>query len=140
MNKVVLGLVLGGVLGIIDGSTSLFSGQELFSQPNWVSVLLGIILGSTVKGLIAGVITGFIARKLQNLPLGIVVGLLVSTAVTFPIAWMQRDNEVTHKNYFWEIMIPGAICGAIVGFATQRFGAQPADGANPANPAEARRA
>lgn len=131
MNKVVLGLVLGGVLGIIDGLTSLFSGQELFSQANWVSVLLGIVFGSMMKGLLAGLITGFVARKLQNLPLGILVGLLVSAAVTFPIAWMQRDNEVTHKNYFWHIMIPGAICGAMVGFVTQRYGAAPKPAAAP---------
>lgn len=131
MNKVVLGLVLGGILGIVDGSTSLFSGQELYSQPNWVSVLLGIILGSTVKGLVAGVVTGLVARKLQNLPLGICAGLLISALVTFPIAWKERDDPTTHKNYFWEIMIPGAICGAIVGFATQRYGVAPKTAAAP---------
>jgi len=32
--------------------------------------------------------------------------------VTFPIAWMQRDNDVTHKNYFWAIMIPQGAAGA----------------------------
>jgi hypothetical protein len=53
--------------------------------------------------------------------------------VTFPIAWMSRDHPVTHQNYFWVIMIPGAICGAIVGFATQRYGA----GAKPAAAAQA---
>jgi predicted membrane protein len=42
---------------------------------------------------------------------------------------MQRDHEVTHRNYFWAIMIPGAICGAIVGFATQRYGKAPAPAA-----------
>lgn len=127
MNKIVLGLVLGGVLGIIDGLTSLFSGQELFRQANWGTVLLGIVFGSMVKGLVAGVVTGLVARRLRNLPLGICAGLLISAIVTFPIAWMERDDPNTHKNYFWEIMIPGAICGAIVGFATQRYGVPPAD-------------
>jgi hypothetical protein len=129
MNKIVLGLVLGGVLGIFDGFTALLSGPELFEGPDWVSALFGIVAGSTFKGLVAGVITGWVARKLQNLPLGIVVGLFASALVTFPIAWMQRDNEVTHRNYFWAIMIPGAICGAIVGFATQRYGKAPAPAA-----------
>jgi hypothetical protein len=123
MNKVVLGLVLGGVLGIFDGCTAKLSGPELFTGPDGTQQFLMIILGSTMKGLIAGLITGFVARKLRNLPLGILVGLIASAAVTFPIAYMQIDNQVTHKNYFWAIMIPGAICGAIVGFATQRFGA-----------------
>ena len=122
MNKIWLGLLLGGVLGIFDGCTSLLSGPELFKGPDATQELLGIILGSTMKGLIAGVITGIVARKLKNLPLGILVGLVASAAVTFPIAWMQRDNAVTHKDYFWAIMIPGSICGAIVGFATQRYG------------------
>jgi len=122
MNKVVLGLVLGGVLGIFDGCTALFSGPELFQGDHWLQEFGAIVLGSTVKGLVAGVITGYFARKFQSLPLGILVGLLASAAVTFPIAWMARDHEVTHRNYFWAIMIPGAICGAIVGFATQRFG------------------
>jgi hypothetical protein len=129
MNKIVLGLVLGGVLGIFDGCTALLSGPELFQGPDCVSSLLGIVVGSTFKGLVAGVITGWFARKLQNLPLGIGVGLFASALVTFPIAWMQRDNEVTHRNYFWAIMIPGAICGAIVGFATQRYGKAPAPAA-----------
>ena len=123
MNKIVLGLVLGSVLGIFDGCTALLSGPELFKGPDATQALLGIVFGSMFKGLVAGLITGFVARKLRNLPLGIVVGLVASAAVTFPIAWMQRNNEVTHQNYFWAIMIPGAICGAIVGFATQRFGA-----------------
>jgi membrane protease YdiL (CAAX protease family) len=122
MNKVVLGLVVGGILGVLDGLTALFSGPALFRGSDWVGVLVGIVCGSTFKGLVAGVVTGFVARKLQNLPLGILVGLLAGAAVTFPIAWMQRDNPQTHENYFWAVMIPGTICGAIVGFATQRYG------------------
>src|SRR5262249_57003010 len=106
MNKIVLGLTVGAVLGALDGCTALFSGPELFQGPDWGKELFGIIAGSTFKGLVAGVITGVIARKMRNLPLGIVVGLLAAALVTFPIAWMQRDNAVTHKNYFWAIMIP----------------------------------
>ncbi len=129
MNKIVLGLTLGGVLGILDGCTALLSGPELFNGPDWRGELFSIVAGSMFKGLVAGVLTGAIARKMRNLPLGIVVGLLASALVTFPIAWMQRDNAVTHRNYFWAIMIPGAICGAIVGFATQRYGKAPAPAA-----------
>lgn len=123
MNKALLGLILGGVLGCFDGFTALFSGPELFQGSDGHQMLLMIVLGSTTKGLVAGLITGFIARKLHNLPLGILCGLLTAALITLPIA--LGENPTTHKVYFWEIMIPGAICGAIVGFATQRYGALP---------------
>jgi hypothetical protein len=29
------------------------------------------------------------------------------------------------QHYYWEIMIPGAVLGAIAGFATQRYGRTP---------------
>jgi len=81
------------------------------------------------KGLLAGVITGAIARRMRNLPLGIVRRLLASAVVTFPIAWMQRDNDVTHKNYFWAIMIPGGDLRGDSSLATQRYGKSPAPAA-----------
>ncbi|HUR29571.1 MAG TPA: hypothetical protein VM509_15385 [Planctomycetota bacterium] len=116
MNKPMLGLCLGTVLGAIDGASAYF--YPFVREQN---LILGIVLGSTCKGLVAGLVTGFIARKLHNVPLGIVAGLLVFAAVTYPIAIMK--NEVNGQVYFYEIMIPGAICGAIVGYATQRHGA-----------------
>lgn len=114
--KTKLGLILGTVLGAIDGLSAWFYPEvrsELFTT---------IVPGSTAKGLVAGLITGLIARKLKSLPLGILVGLLVAAAVTAPIA-MSKD-AATGKRYFWEIMIPGALCGAIVGYATQRYGGE----------------
>ena len=116
MNKPMLGLCLGAVLGAIDGASAYF-----YPDVREHGMLTGIVIGSMGKGLVAGLVTGFIARKLQNLPLGIVAGFLVFLAVTYPIAIMK--NEITGKVYFWEIIIPGAICGAIVGYATQRYGA-----------------
>ena len=56
MNKIVLGLLVGGFLGIIDGLTSWFT-PEVRAQ------LLGIVIGSTVKGLIAGVLIGYFLRR-----------------------------------------------------------------------------
>ncbi len=116
MNKPMLGLCLGAVLGAIDGASAYF-----YPDVREHGMITGIVIGSMGKGLVAGLVTGFIARKLQNIPLGIVAGLLVFVAVTYPIAIMK--NDITGKVYFWEIIIPGAICGAIVGFATQRYGA-----------------
>jgi len=109
MNKIVLGLALGGVLGILDGLTAWFT-------PEARSGIVGIVVGSTFKGIIAGVLIGVFARKVRSLPLGIVFGLAVGLLLAFPIAFMQ------HKYYF-QIMLPGGMVGLIVGYATQRYGA-----------------
>lgn len=118
MRSVLIGLALGAILGAIDGASSWFY-PEVRDVPGKV---LFISFASSGKGLVAGLVTGLIARKLRNLPLGMVCGLLVFAAITLPVA-MGEDPD-SHKVYFWEIMIPGAICGMIVGYATQRFGAR----------------
>ncbi len=114
MNKPVLGMILGTVLGALDGASA-------YAYPEVRDQIASIVIGSMAKGLVAGLITGFVARKLHSLPWGILAGFAVFALVTLPIAVME--NDVTHKVYFFEIIIPGAICGAIVGFATQRYGA-----------------
>jgi LytS/YehU family sensor histidine kinase len=110
-NKPVVGIVLGAILGFFDGSTAMLYPD---SQP----LIVSILIGSTFKGLITGLIAGFFARKFQSIPLGVLVGLVAGMAVTYPIA----AQPVNGKSYFLEIMIPGTILGAVVGFATQRFG------------------
>lgn len=115
MSKPVLGLLLGGVLGIFDGLSALF-------YPEVASQIMGIVIGSTVKGLIAGVCIGFFARKVKSLPLGILFGLLVGAALAFAVAAMPNPAG---KHYYFEIMLPGSLVGIIVGFATQQFGKSP---------------
>jgi hypothetical protein len=115
VNKIVLGLVLGGVLGIFDGLTSLLSAPETAPQ------IVGIVIGSTVKGLVAGAIIGFFARKVRSLAWGLLFGLVVGAF----FAWLVTLGGP----YFWEIVIPGAIVGLIVGYATQRYGGERAPGA-----------
>jgi hypothetical protein len=113
MNKVWLGLLIGGILGIIDGLTAWFT-------PEVRTALLGIVVGSCVKGLIAGVLIGYFAKKVNSLPLGIVFGLAVGLLLAFGVASMPQPSG---KHYYFEIMLPGGIVGMIVGYATQRFGA-----------------
>jgi hypothetical protein len=108
MNKVVYGLILGGVLGAFDGLTSLFT-PEVRSQ------LLSIVIGSTIKGIVAGVLIGFFARKVHSLPLGIFFGLGVGLLLAFFVAHMQGG-------YYFQIMLPGGLVGLIVGYATQKYG------------------
>ncbi len=117
MKKILIGVVVGAILGAIDGWSALLSAP---TDPEVRDGIWGIILGSTAKGLVAGAITGLIARKLHNLVLGIVVG----AAIAMLFAWLVAMNmkAETGKDYYMEIMLPGTIVGAIVGFATQRYG------------------
>jgi len=112
MNKPLFGLVLGGLLGILDCQTAWFT-------PEARSQIVGIIIGSTFKGLIAGVLIGWFAKKVNSLPAGIVFGLAVGLVLAFAVAAMPSP---TGKHYYFEIMLPGAIVGAIVGYATQKHG------------------
>lgn len=118
MKKPVLGLIAGGVLGIADGLTA------LISAPETAPAIMSIVLGSMGKGLVAGVLIGWFARKVNNLALGVVFGLVVGALIALPIA-LSRD-PVTGQQYFWEILIPGSMVGLIVGFLTQRYGQRPA--------------
>jgi len=112
MSKISLGLMLGGILGIFDGLTAWFT-------PAVRSQLLGIVIGSTIKGLITGIAIAFFARKVNSLPLGIIFGLAVGLLLAFIVAAIPDPNG---KHYYFEIMLPGGILGVIVGFATQKYG------------------
>jgi F0F1-type ATP synthase assembly protein I len=111
MSKPLIGVILGAVLGAIDGLTAWFT-------PAVRDQLGGIVIGSTVKGIIAGIAIGFFAKKFHSLPLGIVFGLLVGAFLAFLIALMQGG-------YYFEIVLPGTLVGLIVGFATQKYGKTP---------------
>jgi hypothetical protein len=108
MNKILVGLILGTLLGIFDGLTAWFT-------PAVRSGLVGIVFGSTLKGLIAGVIIGIFARKVGSLALGLIFGLAVGLLLAFAVAYVQHG-------YYFQIMLPGGIVGVIVGYATQRYG------------------
>src|SRR5258706_1901539 len=107
MNKPLLGLILGGILGVFDGLTSWFT-PEVRAQ------LVGIVIGSTVKGLVAGLLIGFFSRKVNNVVWRTLFGLAVCAFFAFLIAYMQGK-------YYFEIMLPGSILGLVVGLATQKF-------------------
>lgn len=108
MNKIVLGLWLGAVLGAFDGMTAWFTLQAR-------AEIVGIVVGSTIKGIIAGVLIGVFARKVHSLALGVVFGLGVGLLLAFIVAQMQHG-------YYFQIMLPGGMVGLIVGYATQKYG------------------
>jgi hypothetical protein len=112
MSKPIVGLLLGGVLGILDGLSALLSAG---SDPVVRDGIVGIVIGSTFKGLIVGVVTGYFAKKYQSVPVGILFGLGVGFVLAAIVALMQGQ-------YYLEIILPGSLLGVIVGFATQKYG------------------
>lgn len=112
MNKPLLGLVLGGILGILDGLSALF-------YPEVASQIVGIVIGSTLKGVVVGVLVGWFSHRVKSMPAGIVVGLVLGLLFAYLVAAMPDPSG---KHYYWEIMLPGSIVGLIVGYATQRYG------------------
>jgi mannose/fructose/N-acetylgalactosamine-specific phosphotransferase system component IIC len=115
LNRPVLGLIAGAGLGALDGLSALLSSPEVAGQ------IAGIVIGSMVKGLLAGVITGAIARRFRAPGAGILVGLAVAALITFPIAYLNASHA-GRPDYYWKIMLPGALVGAIVGFVVVRHG------------------
>ena len=107
MNKPVLGLLLGGVLGVFDGLSAWFT-------PEVRPEILSIVVGSTMKGMVAGVAAGIFARKVKSTPLGILFGLAVGMFLAYLVA-------ASMDKHYLEIMLPGSVLGAIVGFATQKY-------------------
>ena len=114
MNKPVLGLVVGGVLGVFDGLSALISAPEVAPD------IVGIVIGSTFKGLVVGLLVGWFAKRVNSMGAGLLVGLLAGAFFAFLIAIMPTPDG---KHYYWEIILPGSIVGLIVGYATQRYGA-----------------
>ena len=108
MNKPVFGLLLGGILGIFDGLSALRLGAG--DGPE----IVGIVIGSTIKGLMVGLLIGFFARKVKSVPLTILFGVALSASLAFWVAYMQGK-------YYLEIILPGSVLGAVVGYATQKF-------------------
>jgi hypothetical protein len=112
MDKIVIGLVFGLILGAIDGATAWF-------YPETRSVIGGIMVGSSIKGMIVGLLSGWFARKVQSTKWGIVVGGALGLFFAFLVAVMDATKGQQH---YLEIMLPGFVVGAIVGFLTQRMG------------------
>ena len=104
-NKILFATLLGGFLGIFDGLTAYFT-PEVRDQ------MVGIVIGSTIKGLLTGVIIGFFATKVHSLVLGCIFGLAVGAFFAYLILLGQPGHALN-------IMLPGSLVGLIVGYAAQ---------------------
>ena len=109
MKKVIVGLLLGAVLGALDGATSWFT-------PEVRAMLLQIIMGSMMKDTLVGIIAGILALKVRSLSAGVGFAAAVGFVLAFFVAYLQHAHYV-------EILIPGTIVGALLGYATQKSGA-----------------
>lgn len=112
MNKIVVGLLFGLVLGAFDGATAWF-------YPEARPMLTSIMIGSSVKGLVVGLLSGWFARKVRSTAWGIIVGSALGLLLAFLVAAMDATKG---KPHYLEIMLPGFVVGAIIGFLTQRIG------------------
>ncbi|HUJ21684.1 MAG TPA: hypothetical protein VLX58_09200 [Bryobacteraceae bacterium] len=111
MNKILAGLLFGLVLGAIDGGTAWF-------YPEVRSMMTSIMVGSSIKGMVVGLFSGWFARKVQSTKWGIVVGAALGLLFAFLVAAMPSETG----HHYLEIMIPGFVTGAIIGFLTQQVG------------------
>ncbi|MCB1163885.1 MAG: hypothetical protein R3C71_13805 [Candidatus Krumholzibacteriia bacterium] len=116
MPKPLLGLLLGLVLGFLDGLTALFYGPEV------KAMMTSILVGSSMKSMIVGVVIGVVARK-ASLRTVLIVGTLLGFAMAFLVAAMPGENG---EHYWLEIIVPGTLVGFILGYATHRYGRTPA--------------
>jgi len=113
MNKILVGLLFGVMLGAMDGATAWF-------YPEARSMLAGIMVGSSIKGMLVGLLSGWFARKVRSTGWGIVVGSALGLLFAFLVAHMDAAKG---KPHYLEIMLPGFVVGAIIGFLTQKMGA-----------------
>jgi hypothetical protein len=116
MNKPLVGVIAGAVLGLIDGATAWFT-------PAVRSQMGTILMGSSVKGMVVGVICGLIARKVRSTAVGLAAGAGSGLLFAYLVAMMPQPDG-TH--YYLSIMVPGFVLGALIGFLTQRMGVAPA--------------
>jgi hypothetical protein len=107
LSKQVLGMMVGAILGAIDGLSA-------WPSPEARPMILAIVVRSTLKGVLTGLLAGLIARWRRSTALGVGAGL----AIGFALSSFAAVGQPAH---YWEIVLPGMLIGAMVGFVTQRY-------------------
>jgi hypothetical protein len=106
MSAPILGVVVGSVLGLLDGLSAWF-------YPEARPMIMTIVIGSTIKGLLTGLAAGLVAKWRRSLALGVATGAVVGLILSVIAAQGQPDH-------FWPIVLPGMLVGVFTGIITQR--------------------
>lgn len=120
MKKIGFAVLLGAILGAFDGLTAWF-------EPAVRDQLGTIVMLSSLKSVIAGLLIGIFARFVKGRGATALFGFAVGLLLAYLVAMSPDPN--TGEHYYVQIMVPGAIVGLLVGYATARYGdrsAQPA--------------
>lgn len=117
MNKPLVGILAGAGFGFLDGLTA-------WLHPAARPLLSGILVGSSLKGMLVGIVAGLLARKVKSVPVGVGVGGALGLILAYFVAAAEPLPD--GRYYYLEIMLPGFVAGAIIGFMTQRYGVAPA--------------
>lgn len=112
MKKIGFAVILGAILGAFDGMTAWF-------EPSVRDQIGTIVMLSSLKSVFAGLFIGifsiFVTKRMAIAMFGLAVGLLFA----YLVAMKPQPNG---DHFYAQIMIPGAIVGLIVGYATARYG------------------
>ncbi len=113
MKRVLFAVILGAVLGALDGLTAAFE----FGFGQKVGIIVGL---SSVKSMIVGLATGIFAVFVKK-PLPII---LFAVIASLAFAWWvaSAPDPDTGKHYYAQIMTTGGIVGLLLGYATQKYG------------------
>jgi len=112
ISKPLLGLSLGTVLGLLDGLSGFF-------EPSLAPQMFEVVTVSMAKGLLCGVVIGWVAERVHSLVVGIAAGVLIAGVLSYLVVLRAGPALV------WDILLPGMLLGAIVGFVTQKYGRRP---------------
>jgi len=99
MSTPVVGILVGGILGLLDGLSAWF-------YPEARVMMIPIVIGSTVKGVLTGLAVGFVSRWRKSLLRGVLAGVVVGFVLSTVAAVGQPDH-------YWAIVLPGMLVGAI---------------------------
>lgn len=115
MKRVGFAVILGAILGALDGATAWFT-PAVRDQIGTIIMLSS--LKSVIVGLAIGIFAGFVKNRGVVVLFGLAMGLLLAYLVA-----MNPDPK-TGEYYYAQIMIPGGLVGLLIGFATHRFATQ----------------
>ena len=116
MKKIGFAMLIGAVLGALDGATAWFTPAVRDQKGMVATIMMYSSLKSVVAGLLIGIFAIYVKKEVAVAVFGFAIGLLFAYLVAL------APDPTTGQHYYLQIMIPGALVGLIVGYATARYG------------------